>query len=387
MTSSAAMQGSELVLEQVTKSFSGAPAVDAVSLTVRPHEFLTLLGPSGSGKTTILRMVGGFLSPDTGRILIDGVDVSGVPVERRPTAMLFQQLSLWPHLNVSRNVSFGLELRHRPKQEIARRVHELLSVVGLAELGSRLPAQLSGGQQQRVALARALALEPRILLLDEPFSALDTKLRVELRTFVRSLQREVGTTTLLVTHDQEEALELSDRIVVMRDGHVEQVGSPTDIYETPATTFVAEFLGAMNFFTGGASGQQVRLAGDVAVPVDEGVLAAGDRLEMGVRPEDVVLDADAGLPARFTVEEVTSKGHFRALRLRCGALDLRAFVDKGVVVAPGDDVAVRFRKVHLFGSGGGGQVAPEAAAEHPVAAPSAMAVRGASGTSGSGSRP
>lgn len=381
------MQGSELALEKVTKSFGGAPAVDAVSLTVRPHEFLTLLGPSGSGKTTILRMVGGFLSPDAGRILIDGFDVSGVPVERRPTAMLFQQLSLWPHLSVSRNVSFGLELRRRPKDEIATRVHELLSVVGLADFGNRLPAQLSGGQQQRVALARALALEPRILLLDEPFSALDTKLRVELRTFVRSLQREVGTTTLLVTHDQEEALELSDRIVVMRDGHVEQVGSPTDIYETPATTFVAEFLGAMNFFTGAAAGQGVRLAGDVAVPVEEGVRATGAQLSMGVRPEDVVLDTDPGVPARFGVEDVTSKGHFRELRLRCGETGFRAFVDKGIVVAPGDEVAVRFRKIHLFGPGSDGRAAEDADAPVPVPPASAMATSEASGISGSGNRP
>lgn len=379
------MQGSELALEKVTKSFGGAPAVDAVSLTVRPHEFLTLLGPSGSGKTTILRMVGGFLAPDAGRILIDGFDVSGVPVERRPTAMLFQQLSLWPHLSVSRNVSFGLELRRRPKQEIATRVHELLSVVGLADFGSRLPAQLSGGQQQRVALARALALEPRILLLDEPFSALDTKLRVELRTFVRSLQREVGTTTLLVTHDQEEALELSDRIVVMRDGHVEQVGSPTDIYETPATTFVAEFLGAMNFFTGAAADHGVRLAGDVAVPVEAGVRATGAQLSMGVRPEDVVLDTDAGVPAHFSVEDVTSKGHFRELRLRCGETGFRAFVDKGVVVAPGDAVAVRFRKIHLFGLGADGRAAEDP--DVPVPPASAMAASEASGISGSGTRP
>ncbi|MGH9028302.1 MAG: ABC transporter ATP-binding protein, partial [Acidimicrobiales bacterium] len=269
MTSTSEKRGSELTLESITKSFGGPPAVREVSLAVEPHEFLTLLGPSGSGKTTILRMIGGFIAPDSGRILIDGTDVSGVPVERRPTAMLFQQLSLWPHLSAARNVSFGLELRRRPKAEIRRRVDELLSVVGLADFGDRLPNELSGGQQQRVALARALALEPRILLLDEPFSALDTNLRVELRTFVRNLQREVGTTTLLVTHDHEEALELSDRIVVLNDGHIEQIGDPTEIYDTPATVFVADFLGAMNFLAGAHAAHEVRLPGDVAVHVEQ----------------------------------------------------------------------------------------------------------------------
>ena len=348
MTTPSAMQGSELALESVTKSFGGPAAVDQVSLTVSPHEFVTLLGPSGSGKTTILRMVGGFLSPDSGRILIDGVDVSGVPVERRPTAMLFQQLSLWPHLSVARNVSFGLELRRRPKAEIAARVHELLSIVGLADYGKRLPAQLSGGQQQRVALARALALEPRILLLDEPFSALDTKLRVELRTFVRSLQREVGTTTLLVTHDQEEALELSDRIMVLRDGRVEQVGSPSDIYDTPATTFVAEFLGAMNFLAGSCSAHEVRLAGDLAVPVEQDTSGLGRGATLGVRPEDVVVVPSDASAARFTVESVTSKGHYKQLQLRVGDAVVRAYVDKGLAAAPGDRVGLRFRRVHVF---------------------------------------
>jgi len=354
VTTTDATQGSELVLEHITKSFGGPPAVNDVSLTVAPHEFLTLLGPSGSGKTTILRMVGGFLAPDAGRILIDGTDVGGVPVERRPTAMLFQQLSLWPHLSVARNVSFGLELRHRPKAEIRRRVRELLEVVGLADFGDRLPAQLSGGQQQRVALARALALEPRILLLDEPFSALDTKLRVELRTFVRSLQRELGTTTLLVTHDQEEALDLSDRIVVLREGRIEQIGDPTEIYESPRTSFVAEFLGAMNFLTGTPSAHEVRLADGAVVPVDEEASSLRRQTTIGVRPEDVVVSrVDASSPARCSVESVTIKGHYKQLQLRLGATLVRAYVDKGLAVGPGDTVALRFRRIHAFDEAGG----------------------------------
>lgn len=341
-------RGSELTLESITKSFGGPPAVDDVSLVVEPHELLTLLGPSGSGKTTILRMVGGFIAPDSGRILIDGADVSDVPVERRPTAMLFQQLSLWPHLSVARNVSFGLELRHRPKAEIRRRVGELLSVVGLADFGERLPSELSGGQQQRVALARAIALEPRILLLDEPFSALDTRLRVELRTFVRSLQRELGTTTILVTHDQEEALELSDRIVVLNDGHIEQIGRPSEIYDTPATMFVADFLGAMNFLAGSHTAHEARLSGDIAVHVEQDASGLNAATTIGVRPEDVVIAAGADLPGRFAVESVTSKGHYKEVQLRVGDALVRAYVEKGLQAEPGDSFALWFRQIHVF---------------------------------------
>jgi ABC-type Fe3+/spermidine/putrescine transport system ATPase subunit len=343
--------GSELVLEEITKTYGGRPAVEKVSLTVAPREFVTVLGPSGSGKTTVLRMIGGFVAPDAGRILIDGSDVAGVPVERRPTAMLFQQLSLWPHLSAARNVSFGLEIRRRPKPEIDRRVGELLEIVGLADFGSRLPSQLSGGEQQRVALARALALEPRILLLDEPFSALDTKLRIELRSFVRSLQREVGTTTLLVTHDQEEALELSDRIVVMRNGRVEQIGAPSDIYDSPRTTFVAGFLGAMNFLDGARLEDHMVVAPSLVVAVSELVPSgAAGTTAIGIRPEDVVLDNSAEAP-RASVESVTLRGHYKEISLRCGTHHLRSYVPRGLDVQIGETVGFRFRTVHQFAEG------------------------------------
>lgn len=353
-----AHHGAELTLEDLAKNYGGRPVVAELNLTVAPHEFVTILGPSGSGKTTALRMIGGFVRPDSGRILIDRTDVAGVPVEHRPTAMLFQQLSLWPHLSVARNVSFGLEIRRRPKAEISRRVGELLEIVGLSDFGSRLPGQLSGGEQQRVALARALALEPRILLLDEPFSALDAGLRRELRTFVRNLQREVGTTALLVTHDQEEALELSDRIVVMRRGRVEQIGVPSDCYDAPRTAFVAEFLGTMNFCEGEITHSGVALLDGTVVPIVGAPARLVGHGRIGVRPEDVLIGAEGDRAATFVVESVTPRGHYQQLTMRAQGGRLLAYVAKEVAARPGDLLPVRFGRVHLF---------LEDAAETPVA--------------------
>lgn len=344
----AAHKGSELSLERVSKSFGSAVAVREVSFRVEPREFVTLLGPSGSGKTTILRMIGGFVKPDGGRIFIDGADVARLPVERRPTAMLFQQLSLWPHMTVAGNVGFGLQLRHRPKREIAQRVAELLSVVGLADFGMRLPSELSGGQQQRVALARALALEPRILLLDEPFSALDTKLRVELRNFVRSLQKRVGTTTLLVTHDQQEAMELSDRVVVLRDGVIEQMGSPAELYDTPRTPFVGEFLGTMNFVRASMQGDAIMLEGDdVVVPVRHAPSAFSGTALVGVRPEDVVVGSD-NVAGDFVVESAIMKGHYNEVLVKCGRWSLRAYVARGTHLDVGGRCGLWLERAHVF---------------------------------------
>lgn len=352
MSTDTEIHGSELVLEEVTKTFASLAAVDRVNLRVAPSEFVTLLGPSGSGKTTLLRMIGGFLSPNSGRILIDGSDVVDVPVERRPTAMLFQQLSLWPHLTVARNISFGLELRRQPKSEIAARVEELLSVVGLSNFQDRFPSELSGGQQQRVALARALALEPRILLLDEPFSALDTKLRIELRTFVRKLQREVGTTTILVTHDQEEALELSDRVVVLRAGQVEQIGEPTEVYDSPRTGFVAEFLGSMSFLSGSLTARGVRLGSGEEIEVEQPFDHVSGITQIGVRPEDVLMSANEGSGA-FVIERITRKGYFNELSLRCGEVSIESYVGREVPGSIHSRVDVRMRKIHLFSDSGG----------------------------------
>ena len=235
-------------IDGVVRRFGDVVAVDGVTLRIRRGELFSLLGPSGCGKTTLLRMIGGFESPDSGTVRIDGVDVTAVPAHRRPTHMVFQHYALFPHLTVAENVAFGFRYRKYPLREHGRRVGEALALVRLAGLEGRYPAQLSGGQRQRVALARALALEPRVLLLDEPLGALDQKLRQEMQVELKELQRTLGITFVFVTHDQEEALALSDRIAVMNAGRVEQVGEAASVFELPRTRFVADFMGAPNFF-------------------------------------------------------------------------------------------------------------------------------------------
>src|SRR5437868_6382797 len=233
-----------LELVGLTKQFgtANAAAVHDVNLSVGDGEFVCILGPSGCGKSTTLRMIGGFEDPTAGDVLIDGQSVIDLPPNRRPTAMVFQKYTLWPHMRVYDNVAFGLRLRHLPKQEIDNEVQNALALVGLINYGQRYPAQLSGGEQQRVALARALVLKPKILLLDEPFSNLDALLRVRLREELHAIQRRIAQTTVFVTHDQEEALTLADRIVIMNGGRIEQVGTPAAVYDHPETVFVADFI-------------------------------------------------------------------------------------------------------------------------------------------------
>ncbi len=275
-----------LVLQGLAKSFGTTLAVDRFDLTVPAGELVCLLGPSGSGKSTVLRMIGGFETPTSGRVLIDGQEVTRLPPERRPTSMMFQSHALWSHMTVAGNIGFGLRLRRLPRALIAQKVEEALALVGLAGLGGRRIDQLSGGQQQRVALARSLVLEPKILLLDEPFASLDQHLRERLREEVRDIQRRLGITMLFVTHGQDEALALADRIVVMQAGRVEQIDRPDRLYREPLTPFVAGFIGAMNLIAGRVERGRFRHANlEVAVPVPDGEGLLAIRPEaLGLRP-------------------------------------------------------------------------------------------------------
>lgn len=241
-----------LQLRDVTKMFGTFRAVDSVNLDIQKGEFLTLLGPSGSGKTTLLMMIAGFLDITHGDIALDGASIADVPAEKRNFGMVFQGYALFPHMSVRDNVGYALSVRKKPAPEIKTRVEEMLELVQLQDFADRKPTQLSGGQQQRVALARALCFAPPVLLLDEPLGALDKKLRVEVQEQLKDIHRRIGTTFIYVTHDQEEALSMSDRIVIMRDGSIEQVGTPKELYERPATKFAASFLGKSNFITQGA---------------------------------------------------------------------------------------------------------------------------------------
>jgi len=282
-------------LRDVTKRFGDLVAVDDLSLELGRGEFFTLLGPSGCGKTTTLRMIAGFEQPDGGEIRIEGEDVAGLPPHRRPTNTVFQSYALFPHLSVEANVAFGLRRKRVAKDEIAERVRAELERVGLAADAKRRPAQLSGGMQQRVALARALVNLPKVLLLDEPLGALDLKLRKGLQVELKRIQREVGITFVYVTHDQEEALTMSDRIAVMNRGRVEQVGVPEDVYERPATTFVAGFIGVSNLMPAVVAGPgQVRLESGPEVAASTDGLGSGEGCYAVVRPEKLRVEPAGG---------------------------------------------------------------------------------------------
>ncbi|MDQ1848513.1 ABC transporter ATP-binding protein [Gemmobacter fulvus] len=316
-----------LEISHLEKSFGSNRVVKDFNLDVEKGEFISLLGPSGCGKTTVLRMVAGFEHPSTGVIRIGGADVVGKRPNQRNIGMVFQAYALFPNLTVAQNVGFGLKIKGMAKAAIDARVAEMLALIGLPDLGARYPFQLSGGQQQRVALARALAPKPQVLLLDEPLSALDAKVRVSLRTEIRAIQRDLGITTIFVTHDQEEALSISDRIVVMNGGIADQVGSPFEIYNRPTTRFVANFVGQINAFEAEvdvASEGRVRMAG---VPVQLAGPVSGSRVTLATRPEALHLGRTAGkdviLPA--TVTEVHFLGS--VIRLRADVAGVSVALD------------------------------------------------------------
>jgi len=325
-----------LRIDNLLKAFGSTTVVKNVSLGFEKGEFVSLLGPSGCGKTTILRMIAGFEHPTSGRILVEGKDISGLPPNQRKIGMVFQAYALFPNMNVADNIGFGLKIAGTPRPQREARVEEMLKLIGLSGYGKRFPFELSGGQQQRVALARALAPSPRMLLLDEPLSALDAKIRVSLREQIREIQRELGITTVFVTHDQEEALSISDRIVVLNTGNVEQFGKPFDIYNRPQTRFVATFVGTLNTLNAtvaDAAQKTVRLgSGTYVIPALPASAQNGEAIALTMRPEAVALaggdNRDIVLDGK--VAEVAFLGSVIRLKVDLGdnAISLDTFNDQ-----------------------------------------------------------
>ncbi|MCK0196558.1 sulfate/molybdate ABC transporter ATP-binding protein [Ancylobacter sp. 6x-1] len=347
-----------VTIDKVGKSFggSGPAALDDVSLDIAKSELVALLGPSGSGKTTLLRIVAGLEQPSHGRVLFDGADALSVPVRRRGIGFVFQNYALFRHMSVAENIAFGLRSRPRAERpsdaQIRSRVADLLSLVQLDGYGGRFPAQLSGGQRQRVALARALAIEPKVLLLDEPFGALDALVRKELRRWLRELHERTGHTTLFVTHDQEEALELADRVVVMGKGRIEQVGTPDDVYDRPASAAVFGFMGE-------SSRIEVDVKDGIAVAGDTAIAAATKPVPDGpglvyVRPHDISLGLPGTPGLKGRVRGFRRHGAIRRVELEVGSGLFEADIAPTVRVPVGEKVAVRLDRARLFASGGEG---------------------------------
>ena len=330
-----AVTGEGLQISGLNKVLGGRTIIDDLNLEVKEGELVSLLGPSGCGKTTTLRMIAGFLAPDSGSIKVAGREVTHLGADKRPSAMVFQNYALWPHMTVFKNVAFPLKLRKLPKDEIERRVTVVLELVNLLHHRGSRPAQISGGEQQRVALARALVQEPELLLLDEPLSNLDAKLRVKVREDIREIQQRLGITMVIVTHDQDEALSMSDRVAVMNVGRIEQYSTPGELYARPRTTFVAQFIGTMNSIEG---------------TLIDGAIQPGTDM-IGIRPEDVVFSTEqmpGGLPV--TVERIVPRGHFHEVVLQRSDALLRAYLT-GDVPAVGSAGFARIAKALTFRDG------------------------------------
>ncbi|WP_303708486.1 MULTISPECIES: ABC transporter ATP-binding protein [Microbacterium] len=329
--------GTRVELHGIVKSYGGTRVLHGVDLDIAPGEFVSLLGPSGCGKTTLLRVLAGLEGAEEGTVLLGGGDVSRVPTNRRDIGMVFQSYSLFPHLRVVDNTAFGLRRRGVGTTEAARRALDALALVGLADLADRFPHQLSGGQQQRVALARALVTEPRVLLLDEPLSALDAKVRVQLRDEIRRIQLRLGITTVFVTHDQEEALAVSDRIAVMNSGRIEQIGSPEELYTTPATAEVAAFVGLSSVVSGVADGEHVVVWGQ-RLPLQA---PADGPVDVYLRPENVRFTSAEDAATDALVEESTFLGSMRRTLVRTESGELvRVQHDPAVHPSFGDRVRI-----------------------------------------------
>ena len=354
-----------LRIRSLTKVFGDFTALRDVSLEISEGEFVCFLGPSGCGKTTLLRAIAGLDIQTSGTVEQAGRDISALPPSERDFGIVFQSYALFPNMTVAKNIAYGLENRKTSRDRIRARVHELLELVGLPEQGEKYPAQLSGGQQQRIALARAIATSPGLLLLDEPLSALDAKVRVHLRHEVKALQRRLGVTTVMVTHDQEEALTMADRIVVMDHGVIEQIGTPVEIYREPRTSFVADFIGTMNFVRGVIVGADRVRVGSVELACKTDGLVADEEVTVAVRPEDIVVHRVAGNENTYEarVEAIEFLGSFVRADLvseATGAERIRAELSinqtRDLDISVGDTVPVMVpsERIRLFRAGNGG---------------------------------
>jgi len=332
----------------VVKEFDGNRVVDGIDFWVKPEEFLTILGPSGCGKTTTLRMIGGFETPTSGQILFDGKDITQIPPYQRQINTVFQRYALFPHMNIYENIAFGLRIKKLPEAQIKERVEKMLKLVNLNGFEKRSVRSLSGGQQQRIAIARALVNEPKVLLLDEPLGALDLKLRKEMQYELKSMQQELGITFIYVTHDQEEALTMSDKIIIMNEGRIQQIGSPIDIYNEPENAFVADFIGESNIISGVMHEDYlVSFAGNTFKCVDSG-FGKNENVDVVIRPEDIILTQPEDGMLTGTVDNVIFKGvHYEMIVMQG---EIEWMIHSTDMVEEGSDVGMRFDpdEIHIM---------------------------------------